>query len=115
VHLVLRGRVGRRRGGGRALEEGVLVEAGEVDAARGIGRGLRSLVTVRSWLGLGSGLGTGLGSGLGLGLGLGLGYRHSSAKGRFQKVCDALDPLMGRREVAVTTKVSSNALRYVGR
>jgi hypothetical protein len=99
VHLVLRGRVGRRRGGGRALEEGVLVEAGEVDAARGIGRGLRSLVTVRS----------------GLGLGLGLGYRHSSAKGRFQKVCDALDPLMGRREVAVTTKVSSNALRYVGR
>ena len=111
MHLVLRGRVGRRRGGGRALEEGVLVEAGEVDAARGIGRGLRSLVTVRSGLGLGSGLG----SGLGLGLGLGLGYRHSSAKGRFQKVCDALDPLMGRREVAVTTKVSSNALRYVGR
>jgi hypothetical protein len=111
VHLVLRGRVGRRRGGGRALEEGVLVEAGEVDAARGIGRGLRSLVTVRSGLRLGSGLG----SGLGLGLGLGLGYRHSSAKGRFQKVCDALDPLMGRREVAVTTKVSSNALRYVGR
>ena len=50
-----------------------------------------------------------------MGLGLGLGYRHSSAKGRFQKVCDALDPLMGRREVAVTTKVSSNALRYVGR
>ena len=111
MHLVLRGRVGRRRGGGRALEEGVLVEAGEVDAARGIGRGLRSLVTVRSGLRLGSGLG----SGLGLGLGLGLGYRHSSAKGRFQKVCDALDPLMGRREVAVTTKVSSNALRYVGR
>ena len=111
MHLVLRGRVGRRRGGGRALEEGVLVEAGEVDAARGIGRGLRSLVTVRSGLRLGSGLG----SGLGLGLGLGLGYRLSSAKGRFQKVCDALDPLMGRREVAVTTKVSSNALRYVGR